>query len=68
MFIGFGKINGIINQSIIVVINTISGCMMSKVVGGWWWLLVGVGRGWRRLLVGGVIVGLHGGSHKNRYC
>ena len=69
MFIGFGKINGIINQSIIVVIDTISGCMMSKVVRGWRRLLV-VGRGWRgwrRLLVGRVIVGFHGGNHKNRY-
>ena len=66
MFIGF-KINGNINQSVIVVINTISGCMMSKVVGGWWWLLVGVGRVWRRLLVGGVIVGLHGGSQKQGF-
>ena len=67
MFIGFGKINGIINQSIIVVVDTISGCMMSRVVVGSWWLLVGVGRGWRRLLVGRVIVGFHGGNHKNRY-
>ena len=67
MFIGFGKINGIINQSIIVVVDAISGCMMSRVVVGSWWLLVGVGRGWRRLLVGRVIVGFHGGNHKNRY-